>query len=57
MANSVPDRANDSARKVDMNNPCKTCGMIHVDPKFDYKKHEAEAYLGNVIGNALFKGL
>ena len=57
MPNSVPDRANDSARKVDMNNPCKTCGMIHVDPKFDYKKHEAEAYLGNVIGNALFKGL
>ena len=56
MATPVPDRSG-VKRTIDMNNPCKTCGMIHVDPKFDYKKHEAEAYLGNVIGNALFKGL
>ena len=51
------DRSNDPKRKIDMNNPCKTCGMIHMDPNFDYKKHAAETHLGQVIGNALFKGL
>lgn len=49
-------RKNVSKNSVDMNKPCTTCGMIHMDPNFDYKKHEKEAYLGSVIGNALFKG-
>jgi len=52
----VPDRKDAPKRKVDMNNPCQSCGMIHHDPNFDYKTHAAETYLGNVIGNALFKG-
>ena len=57
MATQVPDRGDDPKRKVDMNKPCKSCGYIHMDPNFDYEKHENETNLGKIIGNALFKGL
>jgi len=56
MANPVPDRSG-SKRTIDMNKPCKDCGMIHVDPNFDYKSHAAEIKLRKTIGNALFKGM
>ena len=54
MANQVPDRAEHSNRKVDMNNPCPTCGMIHVDPNFDYEKHAKQTGAARAIGQALF---
>jgi len=56
MANPVPDRSG-SKRTIDMNKPCKDCGMIHVDPNFDYKSHAAEIKFSKTIGNALFKGM
>jgi hypothetical protein len=56
MAKSVPDRSTDPKRQMDFNDPCKTCGMIHHDPNFNYKTHENEHYLGSVFGNAMFKG-
>jgi hypothetical protein len=48
--NKDPKRKKDVKRKVDMNNPCPSCGMIHNDSNFDYKKHANETYLGNVVG-------
>jgi len=54
MAATVPDRNKDSNRKVDMNNPCPSCGMIHVDPNFDYEKHAKQTNASRVIGQALF---
>jgi hypothetical protein len=54
MAATVPDRNKDSKRNVDMNNPCPSCGMIHVDPNFDYEKHAKQTNASRVIGQALF---
>ena len=56
MAN-VPDRSKDPKRKVDMNNPCPSCGMIHVDPNFDYEKHAKQTKAAQQIGGALFRHL
>jgi hypothetical protein len=56
MADTVPDRNKDPKRKVDMNNPCPSCGMIHVDPNFDYERHAKVTDAQKVIGKALFGG-
>ena len=53
---AVPDRGSDPKRKIDMTKPCNDCGMIHVDPNFDYETHSKQIQLGKTIGNALFKG-
>ena len=54
MAATVPDRNKDSQRKIDMNNPCPSCKMIHVDPNFDYEKHAKQINASQTIGQALF---
>lgn len=56
MSDKVPDRSGSSKRNIDMNKPCPSCGMIHVDPNFDYEKHAKVTNAKKVIGNALFGG-
>ena len=56
ISSTVPDRSG-AKRVIDMNKPCKDCGMIHVDPNFDYKTHSSQTKMSKNIGNALFKGL
>jgi len=53
----VPDRGDDPKRKIDMTKPCNDCGMIHVDPNFNYKTHSSQTKMSKTIGNALFKGI
>jgi hypothetical protein len=63
MAATVPDRnkgpksKKTAKRKVDMNKPCPSCGMIHADPNFDYEKHATQTKAVQQIGKALFGNL